>query len=142
MISRISKYNKDEMWLYEEQYIYVKGFAMARGYSRTLKALPVARMVHDGQYRKGLTIVDGKEVRLPYITHPLKVCNTLISLNLPMSDDELDLLYAAALLHDTIEDGEFETDSSELMTVYGIDTDVYALIKLLSKKSGVIARGT
>ena len=127
---------KDEV-LYSKQYLFIKGFAMAKGFVNTLKALPVAQKLHDGQYRKGTTIVNGLEVTLPYLCHPLKVCSTLIALNLPMTDHELDLLYATALLHDVIEDGNFKDSDTELITDFGIDPEIYKLVKVLSKRSGL-----
>ena len=130
-------YNKGEERFFDKTYNFIKGFAAGKGYQQTLKALPIARKFHNGQYRKGITIIDGEEVELPYICHPLKVCSTLISLNLPMTDEELDVLYATAILHDVIEDGKFKSSDTELMTEYGISSEVYHKVKLLSKVSGL-----
>ena len=103
MIPILEDYNKDDEYLYKNPYLFIKGFAL-RNFPLTLKALPVARLAHDGQYRQRETIVNGKKIKLPYVLHVLKVCTTLIGLNLPMTNEELDTMYAAALLHDAIED--------------------------------------
>lgn len=134
----IESYNVEEEYLYEKSYLYIKGRAQGRDWLNVLKALPLARKMHNGQYRKGMAIVDGKSVRLPYILHPLKVCSTLISLNLPMSDEELDILYACAILHDVLEDAEqyFPKGGIELVSDYGFPKEVYEIITLLSKHSG------
>lgn len=75
---------------YMKSYMFIQGFAVAKNLRQTLIALSVARQFHTGQYRN-----DG----LPYITHPLKVCTTLISYGI---DDDITL--SAALLHDILED--------------------------------------
>lgn len=76
----------------ERMYTYIKSYAIARGMTDTLKALPFAREKHTGQLRRG------KE-QIPYIYHPLLVSCHALALGL----DE-DALVAAALLHDVCED--------------------------------------
>lgn len=135
----IESYNIEEEYLYNKPYLYIKGFATGRKFPQTLKALPLARKLHDGQYRKGTVIIDGKEVQLPYVLHVLKVCSTLMSLDLPMSDEELDILYASALCHDMLEDREdlfINEKGHELVTKYHLDERVYEVVKLVSKHSG------
>lgn len=127
-----------EEWLYAKTYHYIQGYAVGRNFQNTLKALPLARELHKGQYRKGMTIVDGISVKLPYFVHVLKVCTTLMNLNLPLSDKNLDILYAAALLHDILEDcmDKLPQRGKELVLEYGMDESVLTTIHLLSKKSG------
>lgn len=138
MKSIIESYNIEEEWLYNKPYLFVKGYATGRNFVNTLKALPLARKMHNGQYRKGTVIIDGKEVKLPYIIHVLKVCSTLISLNLPLSDYELDVLYATAICHDMIEDRpDIFINGTELVTKYNLDENIYNAVKLLSKQSGL-----
>ncbi len=135
----IETYNVNEEFLYNKTYLFIKGYAIGRNLTYTLKALPFARKVHNNQYRKGTIEIDGKSYRLPYILHVLKVASTLISLSLPMTNEELDILIAAALLHDTLEDapdGFFKDDGHELVTQYGFSEEIYQTIKLLSKHSG------
>ena len=134
----IESYNTDEEYLYIKSYIFIKGFAQGLQLKNTLRALPLARFLHNGQYCKGETIVNGKMVKLPYILHPLKVCSTLISLNLNMSKEDLDILCTCAILHDVVEDREdtFPKEGIELVTDYAFPEQVYTTIKLLSKHSG------
>lgn len=131
-------YNFSEEYLYTKPYLFIKGFATKGNYKNTLKALPLARKIHDGQHRKGTVIVDGKEVSIPYVLHCLKVCSTLMSLNLPMNDKELDILYACALLHDTYEDGSefFPNGGREFTQIYGFPKEVMDIVLLLSKRTG------
>lgn len=131
-------YNVDEEYLYNKTYLFIQGYATGRGLKNTLKALPLARKIHNGQYRKGLVEINGKQVKLPYLLHCLKVCSTLISLNLPLTDEELDILYTCALLHDTLEDGEdfFPKGGLEYEQDYGFPPEVTETIKLLSKHAG------
>lgn len=134
----VESYNVDEEYLYCKTYIFIKGTANGRNFKYTLKALPLARKIHNGQYRKGLVDFDGKKISLPFIAHPLKVCSTLVALNLPMSDEALDILYTCAILHDVLEDGSkyFPKGGIELTQDYGFPPIVEETIKLLSKHSG------
>lgn len=134
----IESYNVDEEPLYIKSYIFIKGYAHGKNLKHTLKALPLARWTHNGQYRKGETLVNGKMVKLPYILHPLKVCSTLISLNLDMTDEELDILCTGAILHDVLENREdlFPKGGIELVEDYEFPKIIYDTVKLLSKHSG------
>lgn len=127
-----------EEWLYERSYHYIQGYAVSRGFLNTLRALPLAKDLHQGQYRKGTSLIDGMEVRLPYVVHVLKVCTTLMNLNLPLFDEELDVLYASAILHDVLEDcqAKLPNHGKELVTTYGLSQEVLDVVKTLSKRSG------
>lgn len=134
----VEDYNVDEEYLYSRAYLFIKGFATGRNFNNTLKALPLARKLHNGQYRKGLVEVNGQMVHLPYLLHCLKVCSTLMSLNIPMTDEELDILYTCAILHDTLEEAEqyFPKGGIEYEQDYGFPAIVGETIKLLSKHTG------
>lgn len=141
--SIVESYNVEEEYLYNKPYLFIKGLANGRGFINTLKALPLVRSVHNGQYRKGTIFIDDKEVRLPYVLHVLKVCSTLVSLNLPLSDDELDILYASALCHDMLEDRAelFEYGGEEFIYKYHLDERILEIVKLVSKRSGLDEEG-
>ena len=136
----VESYNLDEEPLYNKTYLFIKGFATGRCFNNTLRALPIARMVHNGQYRKGTIEINGLKQRVPYLLHILKVCGTLISLEslLHLSNEELDVLYAASLLHDWKEDNEemFPTSKSEFVEKFGLHERIYDIICLLSKYEG------
>ena len=76
----------------EHMYTYVKTYAALNDLTQTLKALPYARELHKGQFRKG-------EEKIPYINHPLVVACHALSLGL-VDDD----IIATALIHDVCED--------------------------------------
>lgn len=134
----VESFNIDEEFMYNKSYLFIKGYATGRGLKCTLKALPLARKIHNGQHRKGFVEINGKQCQLPYLLHCLKVCSTLISLSLPLNDKELDLLLCESILHDSIEDndGQFKNGGHELVTEYGFPEEVYETIRLLSKYSG------
>lgn len=131
-------YDPMEEYLYSKTYCFIKGFAIGRNYLNLLKALPLAKKMHSGQYRKGLVEFNGEKVKLPYVLHVLKVCATLISLNLPLNDEEQDILYTCAILHDVLEDAEeyFPNGGMELVSEYHFPKEVLEIVLLLSKKSG------
>ena len=82
------EFNENDTARYIKSYMFIKGFAFGKNLRQVLVSLPIARKLHDGQYRK-----DGA----PYICHPLKVCTTLISYGV---DDDVTL--SASLLHDVL----------------------------------------
>lgn len=116
---------KEDLVQYTKSFMFIKGFAVGRRLPQTHKALYVAQKLHDGQYRK-----DGA----PYISHPLKVCSTLISYEI---DDDATL--AAALLHDVLEDcqDKLPQGGQELVDVYHLSPEVLSLIQRLTKRSGM-----
>lgn len=137
MAAIIESFNVDEAFMYDRTYLFIKGYATALELNQTLKALPLARRFHNGQYRKGNVIINGESRKLPYVLHVLKVCSTLISLHLPLTGTELDTLLASALLHDSLEDAEryFPKGGRELVTEYNFSTELYEIVKLLTKHS-------
>jgi GTP pyrophosphokinase len=133
----IESFNVDEAFLYNKPFLFIKGYATALHLNQTLRALPLARRFHNGQYRKGTVTIDGKEYRIPYVLHVLKVCSTLISLDLPFEKEELDDLLAAALLHDSLEDAvDYFPEGNELVTKYKFSPRVNLVVHLVSKRSG------
>lgn len=110
---------------YMKSYMFIKGFAVGRELKQTMIALSLARQLHDGQYRK-----DGT----PYISHPLKVCSTLISYGV-----ENDITLAASLLHDVLEDckDKLPLSGRELVMEYRLNQEILDLIQLLTKESGM-----
>ena len=82
----------DRLFNEDRMYGYVKNYAILKGMPQTANVLPYARMLHEGQTRKGAEHV-------PYIYHPLLVACHALALGL--DDDDL---VSAALLHDVCED--------------------------------------
>jgi len=125
-VSMNDVFDEKEEVLYIRPYMFIKGYCIAKDLEQTLIALAIARKFHNGQYRK-----DGKT---PYIVHPLKVCTTLIGYGI---DD--DIILAASLLHDIIEDcsDKLPLGGRELETEYGLDHEIIDIVKTLSKKSGM-----
>ena len=128
----------NEKYLYTETYMFIKGYATALKLGNTLKALPMCVIIHDGQYRKGKMEFENEQYQIPYVVHCLKVCSTLIALDLPLERHDLDILLAAALLHDTLEDQpqKFPHAGEEFMSQYGLDPEVLHLVKLVTKRTG------
>jgi GTP pyrophosphokinase len=107
---------------WEEIHCFIKGYALARNMNNTLIALSIAIQKHSGQYRKGGD---------PYIIHPLTVASNLIYLGF---DD--DIIIAAALLHDVVEDCYLPNNGEELLSVYNLNPKVLEIVLLLTKTNG------
>lgn len=106
-----------ENW--EESYLFLKGYAIAKDMLNTLVALSVASQLHEKQKRKG---------GAPYIIHPLEVASYLINLGI---DD--DITIAAAILHDVVEDCGIREPYKELGKKYNLNKRVIDVVILLSK---------
>ena len=120
-----SDFEINEESKYIKTYLFIKGYAVAKNFQQTIIALSLAKRLHEGQYRRGGD---------PYITHPLKVCNTLISCGI-----EDDTILAAALLHDVLEDcqDKLKDNGEEFVTEYGLSPEVLEIITILTKESGI-----
>ncbi len=123
---------------WEKEYHFIKGYATMYKLRNTLIALALSVRYHEGQYR------DGGE---PYIIHPLMVCKSLILLNIekclkewyPEKDasqirHECDIIYAAAILHDVIEDCKLRRRGKELVKKFGLDKEVWEIVYFLLTK--------
>ncbi len=106
-------------------YYFLKGYASAENHFNMLKALIIARELHEGQFRKG-----GAE----YLVHPLRVCAYLAAFKV-FNDD---VLFSAALLHDVVEDVDrIRDDPQILVTQYEISQEVVDLVCKLTKLKGM-----
>ena len=104
---------------WEEIYTYIKGYASI-DMPNTSLALAAAMRFHGDQTR------DSGE---PYIIHPLMV--TLYLLNLGIDND---VICAASILHDVIEDQPEKTRNGEILEEeYGISREVINIVRLLTK---------
>ena len=127
-------FNKDEYWMIFSVYEFLEYYSFENRLWNTCIALPLARGLHDGTYRKSTILKNGSTYRLPYVIHCLLVCRMLADLNIPISKEEEDILLAAALCHDMIEDIPFPNHGKEMMEEYHLDPRVYEVVKLVSKR--------
>lgn len=127
-------YDESEFWMIQTPYEYIEFYAQHRHLLNTSIALPLARGLHNGTHRKSSLLKHGVAYRLPYVIHCLQVCRILMYLDLPLPDDELDVLLAAALCHDMIEDIPFPEGGRELTTKFHLDPRVYETVRLVSKR--------
>lgn len=125
IIQMNDQFDQTEEAYYIKSYMFIRGFAVGKNLKQTMMALSLARQLHDGQYRK-----DGS----PYISHPLKVCTTLISYGI-----EDDVTLAASLLHDVLEDcgDKLSLCGKELVSEYDLSQEILDIIRLLTKNSGL-----
>ena len=126
---------KIERWQIE--YNQLMNYAITHKMRNLMIALKLAVKYHEGQYR------DGGE---PYIIHPLMVCKTLMLLNIEKylkawypekSDDwirhQCDILLAAAVLHDVVEDCNLPNKGREMVEVDHLEEEVWIIVIILSK---------
>lgn len=127
-------YDEREYWMIQSAYEYVEFYAIKNELLNTAIALPLARGLHNGDHRKSTLVKGDITYRLPYVIHPLMVCKMLIELRIPLSHEEQDILYAAALCHDMIEDIPFLDHGKELTIQYHLHPDVYETVLTVSKR--------
>lgn len=126
-------YEKDEFWMIRPLYENLEYFASDQQLLNTAIALPLSRGLHNGTYRKAKITRNGTSYRLPYVIHPLNVCRMLADLQINLPKEDLDILLAAALCHDMVEDLDFSEGGMELVTKYHLDPRVLETVLLLSK---------
>lgn len=130
----VFSYDESEFWMVQSPYEYIEFYALDNNLINTAIALPLARGMHNGTHRKSTITKHGKTYRVPYVIHPLMVCRMLLDIQIPISKEEEDILLAAALCHDMIEDIPFPDHGKELYTRFHLDKRVYDTVKLLSKR--------
>ena len=128
-------FNENEFWLIQSTYEYLECYAVDHRLHNTSIALPLARSLHNGVYRKFGVKKGGSIHRIPYYIHCLLVCRMLVDIHPSLSHEDEDCLLAAALCHDLIEDIPFKHGGTELMTEFHLDPKVYEIVKLVSKRS-------
>ncbi|MGL4453285.1 MAG: HD domain-containing protein [Sarcina sp.] len=101
-----------------KEVIYLKGYLRGKSYVQAIKALILAEKLHEGQKRRS-----GE----PYIIHPVRVANGLISLGI--ADESIVI---AALLHDILEDTKVTKE--QLLGKYALPKEAVEIIVLLTKK--------
>lgn len=112
---------KDQMFSVDHMYRFVRTYAQSNGAENTAAALPYAKKMHEGQYRKG----NGK---VPYIYHPLVVsCHALA---LGFHEDEL---IASCLLHDVCEDCRDEKGNRIKPQDLPVNSTVQRTVQLVTK---------
>lgn len=127
-------YHEDEFWMIRTSYEFLEYYAEKNRLFNMAIALPLARGLHNGTYRKLPVIRNGIAHRPPYVIHCLTVCKMLADMWIPISAEEKDILLASALCHDMIEDIPFQENGRELYTRFQLDQRVYETVKLVSKR--------
>lgn len=129
-------YDESEYWMIQSPYEYIQYYAVEHQLFNTAIALPLARGLHNGTHRKSSIVKRGVSYRLPYVIHCLIVCRILLDIGVSLPREEEDIVLAAALCHDMIEDIPFPNHGTELITECHLDPRVYETVKLVSKKKG------
>lgn len=127
-------YDEGEFWMVRWPFEYIQFYALNNQLLNTSIALHLARGLHNGQHRKFSLTKNGVAYRLPYVFHSLIVCRMLVDLTMPIPKDEEDIVLAAALCHDMLEDLEFTDQGKELIWKYNLDPRVYEVVKLVTKR--------
>lgn len=104
-----------------KELIWLRGYLAGKNLPLSLRALHIAELLHDGQFRKGGD---------PYIVHPVRVACTLI--NIGVVDDAT---IATALLHDVPED--CAVSINDLIEKYGTNPGVAREVHRLTKVSNI-----
>ncbi len=130
----VFEYDESEYWMIQSCFECIEFYAVQHQYPNTFIALNLARGLHNGCHRKLSIIKEGVEYRYPYCIHPMLVCRMLMDMHIPLSSEKEDILLAAALCHDMIEDVEFVHRGKELVTLFHLDEEVYEIVKTVSKR--------
>lgn len=122
LILDIQESLSDRLFNEERMYTYIKTYATIKHLKQTIKVLPYARKLHEGQYRKG-------KDKVPYIYHPLLIACHALALGL-----DNDNLVSAALLHDVCEDCGIKVEELP------VNEETRTAVKLLTKDISPVAK--
>lgn len=124
-------YCESESWMYDEQYHAIENYVYSRKFLNTALALPIVRSLHDGTYRGFKVTEDGLKCRRPYFCHCLSVCQMLINLHLPLTEEEEDITLAAALCHDLMVYLPFPEHGEEMTAKYHMHPRIGQIMGLI-----------
>lgn len=99
--------------------VFIYGFAKGKNFAYTMRAVNLAHILHEGQKRK-----DGTD----YVEHVIATGHLLLAHRI---DD--DIVLAASILHDAIEDTEYTYDKM----ANDFCDEVVNLVRLLTKEEGI-----
>lgn len=121
VVSEFQDSLSDRLFDENRMYTYIKTYASAKNMYQTVKVLPFAKELHEGQVRKG-------KDKIPYIYHPLLIACHALALGL--DDDDL---ISVALLHDVCE------DCGIAVADLPVSETAKKAVALLTKKKGVVS---
>lgn len=81
-------YYEDEFWMIRTPYEFLEYYAEKKRLFNTSVALPLARGLHNGVYRRLPIMRNGAPHQPPYVIHCLLVCRMLADMWLPISEEE------------------------------------------------------
>ena len=127
-------YDEEDAKVYEEDYRFVKQYAVRHGLYNTLIALPVVRgLMSQGSKKNPVLFNGGLDKHLSFYQHGLIICRTLIDLNLPLTKEETDICFAAAICHVLPEMIVFENLERDMREIYQLDPKVYEIVSLITR---------
>ncbi|MDO4490318.1 MAG: hypothetical protein Q4B85_04565 [Lachnospiraceae bacterium] len=125
------QYNRDESWMYDGLYRFIRNYAYERKLLNTAVALPVVRSLLSGIYRGFTHSCDGTRRCRPYMYHCLSVTRMLVNLHLPISPEDKDILLAGALCHDLKTHVKFDDMGWEIHSKYLLDERIVNIMMLI-----------
>jgi len=115
----------------KKQIIFFKGYFVGRNMLKSIRALELALKFHIGKRS------DGREE----VSHQIEIAGYLIQvLENKIPNDELDIIIAAAFLHDLVEDYPDKYSLEEVLENFG--EAVHGIIKRVSKPANFNKRDT
>lgn len=116
-----------------ELYNFISTYIEERKLPNSLIAIGAARELMEGIVRACDDFDREGVLRQSFFEHCLSVTKLLIDLSIPLSKDELDILVAAGLCHDTIAHAGFQRGGLELTEDYHLDPRIYEIVRVTTK---------
>jgi hypothetical protein len=114
-------------------YRFIDNYIRERDLKYSRKALEISETKLSGLIRKGIEFDREGVLRQSFFQHCLSVTKLLIDLNIPLSDDETDIMVASALCHDLIAHADFPKAGRELTEDYHLDERIYEIVRVTTK---------
>ena len=116
----------------QTEYLYntIETYAKERSLTNTLIALPLAKEWLGSILRRSFT---SDKNRATSLMHCLEATIQLMDLRIAISKEEYDILLAAMLCHDMLENVAFEANGDELVDVHHLDPKVLHIVRLMTR---------
>ena len=133
MGEKVLSYEEEAAEPTAEAYAYIESYAYEKKLYNTLLALPLVRGFMLAPADKKVTFRKDFGKEKAYYKHCLAVARMLIDLEIPISDEETDIILAAAICHIMRELIAFPGRAEELTTIYHLDPRVFETVKLVTR---------
>lgn len=134
-------YDPDGTSEYQDIYQFIEAYAEKKQLFYTALSLPLVRGIMSAHSKSVQADLGGITRYRGHYLHALEICKLLISLVLPISEEEEDLVLAAALSHVIPNVIDFEDVYTEMQSRYHLHPEICRIIELIIWDEDISSKG-